>query len=143
MSLAERALEHGSGDRPAGPRVFRESQKEALQMRHIQTVNKKRFFKVLESTPTAQAAMMILQPGQSTGEPKNEHPHSEQWLFVVSGSGKAAVNKRPVELRGKSLLVIHKGEVHQITNTGRRPLVTLNFYAPPAYTRDGELKDKA
>jgi mannose-6-phosphate isomerase-like protein (cupin superfamily) len=112
-------------------------------MRHIQTANKTSFFRVLESTPSAQAAMMVLQPGQSTGEPQNEHPHSEQWLFVVSGSGQALVKRRRVELRGKSLLVIHKGEVHQITNTGRRQLVTLNFYVPPAYTQDGELKAQA
>jgi mannose-6-phosphate isomerase-like protein (cupin superfamily) len=112
-------------------------------MRLIQTTDTKSFFKVLKSTRTAQAAMMVLQPGQSTGEPQNEHPHSEQWLFVVSGTGKALVKKRHVQLRGKSLLIIQKGEVHQITNSGRRPLVTLNFYAPPAYTKDGELKEQA
>jgi mannose-6-phosphate isomerase-like protein (cupin superfamily) len=111
-------------------------------MRHIKTADTKAFFKVVESTPSAQAAMMVLQPGQSTGEPQNEHPHSEQWLFVVSGIGKALVNKRRVDLRGKSLLLINKGEVHQITNTGQRPLVTLNFYVPPAYTKDGELKNQ-
>ena len=46
-----------------------------------------------------------------------------------------------LELRGKSLLIIHKGEVHQITNKARRPLVTLNFYAPPAYTKGGEPRE--
>jgi mannose-6-phosphate isomerase-like protein (cupin superfamily) len=110
-------------------------------MRHIETANNKSLFKVLESTPSAQAATMVLQPGQSTGEPQNEHPHSEQWLFVVSGTGKALVNKRQIDLRPKSLLLISKGEVHQIRNTGRRPLVTLNFYAPPAYSEDGEPKE--
>lgn len=111
-------------------------------MRHIQTTKHRASFEVLHSTPSAQAAMMVLQPGQSTGEPHNEHPHSEQWLFVVSGSGKAVVNKRRVELRDKSLLLINKGEAHQVTNTGRRPLVTLNFYAPPAYTKHGELRKR-
>jgi len=110
-------------------------------MRHIKTADKKSFFKVLESTPSAQAAIMVLQPVQSTGEPANEHPHSEQWLFVVSGSGKAVVNKRRIDIRSKSLLLIHKNEVHQITNTGSRQLVTLNFYAPPAYTKNGDLKE--
>jgi mannose-6-phosphate isomerase-like protein (cupin superfamily) len=82
--------------------------------------------------------MMVLQPGESTGESQNEHPHSEQWLFVISGTGRALVNKRRVAIREKSLLLIEKGEIHQVTNTGRHPLVTLNFYAPPAYTKDGE-----
>ena len=29
---------------------------------------------------------------------------------------------------------------HQIRNTGRGLLVTINFYSPPAYTDDGEPK---
>ena len=85
---------------------------------------------------------MVLKPGQSTGEPQNEHPRSEQWLYVVSGSGNAVVNQRRVLLKDNSLLLIEKGEIHQVTNMGRRPLVTLNFYAPPAYTKNGDPKKR-
>ena len=101
------------------------------------------FFKVLASTRSAQAAMMTLRPGQSSSdEPVNEHPRCEQWLFVVSGTGRATTRagKRRVALKTNSLLVIEQGEPHQITNTGRRALVTLNLYVPPAYTDDGDLK---
>jgi hypothetical protein len=49
------------------------------RMRHIRTTERRAAFKVLEATASAQAAVMILQPAQSTGEPQNEHPHSEQW----------------------------------------------------------------
>lgn len=96
------------------------------------------FFSPLATSRSAQAAVMVLKPGQSTGEPQNEHPGSEQWLFVLSGIGRARVGKRRVRLQQNSLLLIEKREVHQITNDGRRPLVTLNFYSPPAYGRDGE-----
>src|SRR6266446_412376 len=91
-------------------------------MKHIKTATKHAFFKVLASTRSAQAAMMVLQPGQSTGAPENEHPRSEQWLFVISGAGQASVSKRRLSIRDNSLLLIEKGEIHQITNTGRRPL---------------------
>jgi hypothetical protein len=37
-----------------------------------------------------------------------------------------------------ALLLIEKGEPHQIINTGA-PLVTINFYSPPAYRKNGEL----
>ena len=85
--------------------------------------------------------MMTLKPGQSTSEePENEHPRCEQWLFVLRGTGRAVVGKRRVALKADSLLLIEKGEAHQISNTGRSPLVTLNFYAPPAYTKSGDLK---
>src|SRR5437773_1014795 len=107
-------------------------------MKHIKTGTKHAFFKVLASTRSAQAAMMVLRPGQSTGEPQNEHARSEQWLFVISGGGKALVNKRRLSIRANSLLLIEKGEVHQATNNSRRPLVTINSYAPPAYDKDVE-----
>ncbi|RYE65571.1 MAG: cupin domain-containing protein, partial [Rhizobiaceae bacterium] len=39
-----------------------------------------------------------------------------------------------------SLLLIERGERHEIRNTGDAPLVTINFYTPPAYTQGGVLK---
>ena len=107
-------------------------------MRHLRTGSKRAMFKHLVRTSSAQAATMVLQPGKDTGEPENEHPRSEQWLFVVSGSGQALVNKQKVSISEGSLLLIEKGEIHQIRNTGRSPLVTINLYVPPAYTEDGE-----
>jgi mannose-6-phosphate isomerase-like protein (cupin superfamily) len=110
-------------------------------MRHIKTGTKRAMFTVLHATRSAEAAMMTLKPGQSTSEePENEHPRCEQWLFVVAGAGRAVVGTRRVAIKPNSLLLIEKGEAHQITNTGRTPLVTLNFYAPPAYTKAGDLK---
>src|SRR5437870_2199798 len=62
-------------------------------MKHIKAGARRGFFEVLASTRSSQAAMMTIRPGQATGEPQNEHPRSEQWLFVVSGSGRALVSK--------------------------------------------------
>lgn len=110
-------------------------------MKLIATGSKRSMFEVLHSTSNAQAAMMTLRPGQSTSDkPENEHPRCEQWLFVLSGSGRATVGKRSVPIKTNSLLLIEKGEAHRITNTGRKALNTLNFYAPPAYSADGEVK---
>lgn len=113
-------------------------------MRHIKTGLKRGEFDLLLATRGAQAAKMTLRPGGSSDdEPSNEHPHSEQWLFVVSGHGEAVIGKRRralrrVPLAPNSLLLIEKGELHQIRNTGRRALVTINFYVAPAYSQDGE-----
>ena len=112
-------------------------------MKHLKTTGRSGMFRLLGETRSAQAAMMTLRVGQSTGEPDNEHSGSEQWLFVISGSGDALVNKRRTKIREGSLLLIEKGEVHQIRNTGRKPLVTLNIYVPPAYDKDGEPRNFA
>jgi mannose-6-phosphate isomerase-like protein (cupin superfamily) len=114
-------------------------------MRHIKTGSKRGFFKVLAASDSAQAAMMVLRPGQKSGEDvENEHPNCEQWLFVVSGTGAARVGKRLIKLGDNSLLLIERDEPHQIENTGRRrPLVTLNLYVPPAYDEKGEVRLRA
>jgi len=84
---------------------------------------------------------MSLKPGASSSNSvENEHPHAEQWLYVISGSGVAKVGRRRLRLKEGDLLLIPKKAIHQITNTGRVRLITLNFYSPPAYTRDGNVK---
>ena len=100
---------------------------------------------MLASSGDAQAAMMVLRPGQKSGEAvENEHPNAEQWIFVISGSGTARVGKRRVAIHQNSLLLIEKGEAHQVENTGRRrPLITVNFYVPPAYDERGEVRLRA
>ncbi len=112
-----------------------------IGMKHFATANNRSFFKPLYATSDCQAAMMTLKPGQSTSdEPENEHPRCEQWLFVISGTGRAIVGKKRVSLKQGSLLLIEKNELHQVTNTGRAPMHTINFYAPPAYTSSGNVR---
>jgi mannose-6-phosphate isomerase-like protein (cupin superfamily) len=41
-------------------------------------------------------------------------------------------------LRAGTLLLIERGTPHEIRNTGRTPLNTLNLYVPPAYTATGD-----
>jgi len=40
-------------------------------------------------------------------------------------------------LKAGSLVLIERGTTHEIRNTGRSPLKTLNVYVPPAYRSDG------
>ncbi len=102
-------------------------------MKHVETTGMTAFFKVVAETPRSQGATMVLRPGQSTGGGDNVHRGEDQWLYVVSGSGRATVEGRSLRLAQGSLLLIEAGETHEITNTGRRPLITINVYAPPAY----------
>ena len=95
-------------------------------------------FNVVLGNRRSQAAQMVLEPGDAEGNRNNRHDGADQWLFVVSGTGVAQVNDRRVPLRAGSLLLIEHGDRHEIRNTGRAPLETLNFYVPPAYRADGE-----
>lgn len=97
------------------------------------TINPKSFFKVLAGTSRSQVAEMVLSPSQSTGGPDNLHSDSDQWLYVVSGSGVATVEDKKVDIKKGDLLLIEKQETHKITNSGDKPLKTFNIYAPPEY----------
>jgi mannose-6-phosphate isomerase-like protein (cupin superfamily) len=85
----------------------------------------------------AQAAEMVIAPGNAEGGPRNRHRGADQWLFVVAGEGTATVGRRPQRLRPGTLLLIARGTRHEVRNTGRAPLRTLNIYVPPAYRSDG------
>ena len=95
-------------------------------------------FRIVPGNRRSQAAEMVIAPGDAEGDPRNRHRGADQWLYVVAGTGAAIVEGKRVELREGTLLLIQRGERHEIRNTGKAPLRTLNFYIPPAYTDDGE-----
>ena len=97
-------------------------------------------FRVAFDVRKAQAAEMVIAPGGSEGGTDNRHRGADQWLFVVSGSGVATVEGKRIPLRAGKLLVIEKGERHEVRNTGRTLLKTLNFYYPPAFDAEGDPK---
>jgi mannose-6-phosphate isomerase-like protein (cupin superfamily) len=57
---------------------------------------------------------------------------------VVSGAGVAIVGGERVGLREGTLVLVERGERHEVRNTGDTPLRTLNVYVPPAYTDGGD-----
>jgi mannose-6-phosphate isomerase-like protein (cupin superfamily) len=95
-------------------------------------------FDVAFAVRNVQAAEMVLEPGSNTGGPDNRHVGADQWLFVVSGTGLAVVDGHEQPLLAGSLLVVERGEAHEIRCTGDEPLCTVNFYSPPAYAENGE-----
>jgi mannose-6-phosphate isomerase-like protein (cupin superfamily) len=95
-------------------------------------------FRVALSNKRAQAATMVIAPGKSEGGPDNAHRGADQWLYVLSGSGAALLPDTTHRLKAGSLLLIERGTKHEIRNTGRTLLKTLNVYVPPAYTASGD-----
>ena len=95
-------------------------------------------FSVVLGNRRSQAAQMVLEPGKSEGNACNRHAGADQWLFVVSGSGSALINRRRYRMTPGVLLLIERGDRHEIRNDGTKRLVTLNLYVPPAYTMKGK-----
>ena len=95
-------------------------------------------FRVAMGNARSQAAEMVIAPGEAEGDAGNRHRGADQWLFVLDGEGSAKVNGRRYALKPGSLMLIERGDVHEIRNTGRGRLRTLNVYVPPAYTQAGD-----
>jgi mannose-6-phosphate isomerase-like protein (cupin superfamily) len=95
-------------------------------------------FKVIFGNPRSQAAQMVIAPGKSEGGPRNRHRGADQWLYVVSGQGIVRAGKRRLPLRAGTLLFIEYGDLHEVRNSGRALLKTLNFYVPPGYSKSGD-----
>lgn len=89
-------------------------------------------FDVVLGNSRSEAAVMVLQAGEPTGGPDNRHEGSDQWLFVVEGEGTAIIEGEEIPLAKGSLLLIERGEAHEI-RAGAAALRTLNFYVPPEY----------
>jgi len=95
-------------------------------------------FRVALGNRRVQAAEMVIEPGQAEGGPQNRHRGADQWLFVVAGTGVARIQGQRYPLKPGVLLLIEHGDQHEIRNNGRALLKTVNFYSPPAYTRDAD-----
>ena len=95
-------------------------------------------FAVVSGNKRSEAATMVIPVGGKEGGPDNNHAGADQWLFVVSGKGIATIGRKKISLRTSALLLIERGENHEIRNAGETELVTLNFYVPPAYTKNGD-----
>lgn len=106
-----------------------------MQHKHLQFG---RGFRVVLGDEHSQVAQMTLGPGEAEGGPDNRHRGADQWLYVVSGTGVALVGGGRVELREGTLVLIQRGDTHEIRNTREAPLKTLNVYVPPAYIEGGD-----
>jgi mannose-6-phosphate isomerase-like protein (cupin superfamily) len=95
-------------------------------------------FRVALGSRRCQAAEMVIEPGKAEGGPRNRHRGADQWLFVVKGTGVAKIKGQRYPLKSGVLLLIEHGDQHEIRNTGRSLLKTLNLYNPPAYTKGGD-----
>jgi mannose-6-phosphate isomerase-like protein (cupin superfamily) len=95
-------------------------------------------FRVSVGNAGSQAAVMVLKPGGREGGSDNRHVGAAQWLLVVEGSGAAIINGHKMQLKPGRMILIERGDRHEVRNTGQGLLKTVSVYVPPAYRDDGE-----
>jgi mannose-6-phosphate isomerase-like protein (cupin superfamily) len=90
-------------------------------------------FRLSVENRQSQSAVMVIPPGGSEGGSDNSHRGSDQWLYVVDGIGVAIVNGHRTALKPGVIMLIERGDIHELRNTGRKLLKTINVYVPPAF----------
>ena len=92
-----------------------------------------RFFRrVLYTIPNGtQLVVMSIPPGQSVGQ--DIHPHSDQTIYVVCGEGVGKVGNSMFRVGQGALLMIPRGVVHDIGNSGDYLLQLYTLYSDAIY----------
>jgi mannose-6-phosphate isomerase-like protein (cupin superfamily) len=91
------------------------------------------WFSVLQTAELSQTAVMSIGPGEESGPKDNEHPQSEQVLYVIEGELEAEIGERSFTLRAGDSTIVRRDVPHRFRNSTRKPALTFNVYAPPAY----------
>lgn len=87
------------------------------------------FRKVIFTGQKSQLVLMSLKPGEEIG--KETHPHVEQTLFFLNGSGTAYLGDKTYSVSGGDVYVVTPGTEHNFVNSGDETIKIYTVYAPP------------
>ena len=96
----------------------------------------KEWFKVLQTTPRTQTAVMKLGPGQATGDEAEAHKSSDQVLLLVEGELAAEIAGTRSRIKAGDVVVIPPRTKHRFVNRGGVPATAFSVYSPPEYPPD-------
>lgn len=94
-------------------------------------------FRLAVGNAHSQAAELVIPLDGTEGGPTYRHHGSDQWLYIVEGTGTATVNGHRYPLKPGVIMLIEQGDTHELRSTGPTALKTLNVYVPPAF-KDNE-----
>ena len=69
-------------------------------------------------------------PGERV-RPAHSHPHGEEVIYIIRGSGRVLVAGELAEVREGSSVLFPRGAVHMLHNTGAVEMKVVCFFAPP------------
>ncbi len=97
-------------------------------MQHM-VVQPHREFQMIGGTKRTQVAVMVIFPGEFCSSEDIEDLRSDQWFYIISGSGMAKVEHSDIKISKGSMLLVEAGERYQIISTVEQ-LSILNFFVP-------------
>ncbi len=68
-------------------------------------------------------------PGE-TVRPAHSHPHSEELIYIIAGSGKVLIENEVGDVRAGSAILFEQGKIHMLKNTGDVEMKVICLFAP-------------
>jgi len=75
------------------------------------------------------ACVIRVAPGDKVW-PAHSHPHGEEVIYILSGSGRVLVEGEVAPVRAGSTVLFPQGAVHMLHNTGAEEMKVVCFFAP-------------
>jgi len=89
------------------------------------------FRQVLYTSSHLQLVLMTLQPGQDIGT--ETHDTHDQFFRIEKGKGAAVIDGATHKVKDGDCVIVPAGAVHNVTNTGNKPLHLYTLYGPPEH----------
>lgn len=87
------------------------------------------FRRVLYTGKYLQLVLMALKPGEEIGE--EVHADRDQFFRVEKGKGEVVIDGVRTRIRSDDAILVPAGALHNVINTGEKPLKLYTLYGPP------------
>lgn len=101
----------------------------------------KDFRHVLYTGQNLQLVLMSLTPGQDIG--KETHAAHDQFFRIERGSGEIVIDGVTHKVDSGAGIVVPAGALHNLVNTGDKPMKVYTIYGPPNHVDQLEQKTKS
>ena len=84
-----------------------------------------------KSLPAKNLSVCVIRvmPGE-TVRPAHSHPHSEELIYIINGSGKVMIENEVGVVRAGSAVLFEEGKIHMLKNTGDIEMKVICLFAP-------------
>lgn len=87
------------------------------------------FRQVLYTGQHLQLVLMALKPGEDIGS--ETHSTHDQFFRIEKGRGEIVIDGATTKVKGGDGIIVPAGAVHNLKNTGDKPLRLYTLYGPP------------
>ena len=74
---------------------------------------------------------VILVTAGETVRPAHSHPHGEEVIYIIQGSGRVMIDGTVEPVKQGCAVLFPQGAVHMLQNSGKEEMKVACFFAPP------------